>query len=120
MAFQRIALTEEDSSHYTVKLYGTRGEIEAWIRFVLASDLTQDVAICNPQSLKRAVCKVAGTLVTKRGPMGKRGKPTTITLPPDAKAFATACEKLALRVSSMTDAEGNRPRVELLERIAVS
>jgi len=118
MAFQRVTLTDDDRSHYTVKTYGTRGEIEAWVRMVLASDLTRDAAVCNPQSLKRAIVKVAGLLVTKNGPMGKRGKPTKVALPVTAEQFAKACEKLAVTVSSLTDANGDLPRLEQIEKVA--
>jgi len=119
MAFQRVTLTDEDRSGYTVKTYGTRGEIEAWVRMVIASDLTRDAAVCNPQSLKRAICKVAGTLVTKNGPMGKRGKVTKITVPPTAEQFSAACEKLSLSVSALTDSTGDKPRLEQIERTNV-
>jgi hypothetical protein len=115
---QRVTLTPEQESHYVIKVYGTRGEVEAWIRFVLASDLVRDMAQVNPQSVKRAVCKIAGTLETKRGPMGRRGKPTTITIPPNADQFRTACEKLGLRFSAMTgDPESSLPRLELVEKV---
>lgn len=120
MPFQRVALTDEDRSSYTVKVYGTRGEIEAWVRWFISQELTMDAAQCNPQSLKRAVCKVAGTLQTKNGPMGKRGKVTKIAIPPTAEQFTKACEKLALAVSSLTDSTGNKPRLEQLEKIEVS
>jgi hypothetical protein len=115
---QRVTLTPEQESQYVVKIYGTRGEVEAWIRWFKASELTRDMAQVNPQSVKRAVCKIAGTLESKRGPMGARGKPTTITLPPTADQFKSACEKLSLRFSAMTgDPESNLPRLELVEKV---
>ena len=119
---QRIELTDEQRARYTVKVYGTRGEVEAWLRwFIRQTEQNLDVAKVNPQSVKRAVCKIGGTLVTKKGPMGKRGKPTTITLPPNAEQFRAACEKVGLTFSALTgDAESNLPRLEQVEKVEAS